>query len=174
MRQTRVSLFFAATTAALLLTACGNDEKSVPVRSVSMGERVLLGHITYTVFETQWLTHIGVGPEARVPQHRFFLVRLSAVNSGSGDVSVPAFILQDDSGNTYNELTDGAGVPQWIGYLRTVKPAEAAQGNALFDAPPKHYKLKVQDEDGERTALVDIPLNFGAEAPDIVPNPEKK
>jgi hypothetical protein len=174
MRQTRLSLFFAATTAALLLTSCGSDEKSFPVRTYSLGERIPLGHITYTVFETQWLTHIGAGTDARVPEHRFFLVRVSAVNSGSGDVSVPAFVLQDDSGKTYNELSDGTGIPQWVSNLRTVKPAESAQGNVAFDAPPRHYKLKIQDEDGERTAFVDIPLNFGAESPDIVPVPEKK
>ena len=54
-----------------------------------MGERVSLGHIVYVVFETQWLTHIGEGAEARVPQHRFFLVRMSAVNSYGSEVIVP-------------------------------------------------------------------------------------
>jgi hypothetical protein len=165
---------FAAVIAVMFLTSCGSDEKSFPVRSYNMGERVQLGHIVYTVFETQWMTHIGEGPDARVPQHRFFLVRLSAVNSSNTDIAVPSLSIQDDSGNTYHELSDGTGVPQWINYLRTVKPAESAQGNALFDAPPRHYKLKIQDEDGERTALVDIPLNFGAETPDIIQTPEKK
>jgi hypothetical protein len=161
-------------TAALITTSCGGDEKSFPVRTYNLGERIQLGHIVYLVFETQWMTHLGEGPDARVPQNRFFLVRLSAVNSSNGDVTVPNFTIQDDSGKTYHELSDGTGIPQWIGYLRNVKPAESAQGNALFDAPPRHYKLKIQDEDGERTALVDIPLNFGAETPDIVPTPEKK
>ena len=54
-----------------------------------MGEQIALGHIVYVVFETQWLTHIGEGADARMPQHRFFLVRLSAVNSGGADVIVP-------------------------------------------------------------------------------------
>jgi len=174
MRFKRAILLFAATVAVLLTTSCGSDEKTYPVRTYNMGERIQLGHIVYLVFETQWMTHIGEGPDARVPQHRFFLVRLSAVNSSNADVSVPTFTIQDDSGNTYNELSDGTGVPQWISYLRTVKPAESAQGNALFDAPPRHYKLKIQDEDGERSALVYIPLNFGAETPDIVKTPEGK
>ena len=174
MRLKRVLPLFAATIAVLLTTSCGSDEKTYPVRTYNMGERIQLGHIVYLVFETQWMTHIGEGPDARVPQHRFFLVRLSAVNSSNADVSVPTFTIQDDNGNTYNELSDGTGVPQWISYLRNVKPAESAQGNALFDAPPRHYKLKIQDEDGERTALVDIPLNFGAETPDIVKTPEPK
>jgi hypothetical protein len=169
-----VPSLLAAMTAALLLTSCGSDEKSYPVRTYNLGDRIQLGHIAYLVYETQWMTHIGAGPEARIPQHRYFLVRMSATNGAGGDVTVPNFIIQDDSGNTYHELSDGTGVPDWIGYLRNVKPAEAAQGNALFDAPPRHYKLKIQDEDGERTAFVDIPLNFGAETPDIVAPPEKK
>jgi len=159
--------------ASILLTSCGSDEKSYPVRTYPMGERVQLGHIVYVVFETQWLTHIGEGTDARIPQNRYFLVRMSAVNSGGGDIYVPAFSVEDDNGHSYPELSDGSGVPQYIGYLRQVKPAESAQGNALFDAPPRRYKLKITDEDGERTAYIDIPLSFGAETPDIV-SPEKK
>ena len=174
MRLSRLLLLLATATVAMFVSSCGSDAKSYPVRTYNMGERIQLGHIVYLVFETQWMTHIGEGPDARVPQHRFFLIRLSAVNSSSGDITVPAFTIQDDSGNTYNEISDGTGVPQWIAYLRTVKPAESAQGNALFDAPPRRYKLKIQDEDGEKTALVDIPLNFGAESPDVIAPPEKK
>ena len=125
-----------------------------------MGERITLGHIVYQVFETQWLTHIGEGADARIPQHRFFLVRLSAVNSPGADVIVPNFTLEDDNGNTYPELSSGEGVPQYIGYLRTVKPAESAQGNALFDAPPRHYKMKIADETGEKIGLRRYPADF--------------
>jgi hypothetical protein len=126
-----------------------------------------VGHIVYVVFETQWLTHIGQGVDARVPQHRFFLVRLSATNGAGGDVIVPNFSVEDDSGNSYAELPSGEGVPQYIGFLRTVKPAESAQGNAIFDAPPQHYKLKIADENGERAAYIDIPLSFVSETPDV-------
>jgi len=175
MRLPFLRFCFAATVAvSLFTTACGSDERKFPIRTYNMGERVQLGHIVYLVFETQWMTHIGEGPDARVPQHRFFLVRLSAVNSSNADITVPTFSIQDDAGNTYNEISDGTGVPQWITYLRTVKPAESSQGNVLFDAPPRRYKLKIQDEDGERAALIDIPLNFGAETPDIIQTPEKK
>ena len=169
MRHLRLPLLAAA----LLLASCGSDERSYPVRTYQMGEKILLGHINYEVFETQWLTHLGEGLDQRIPQHRFFLVRMNAVNGGGGDIYVPAFSLQDDNGNTYAELSDGTGVPDYIGYLRSVKPAEHVAGNALFDAPPRHYKLKINDEDGERTAYVDIPLSFGAETPDVV-TPEKK
>ena len=52
-------------------------------------------------------------------------------------------------------------------FLRSVKPAESAQGNVVFDAPPRHYKLKLMDETGERSAYIDIPLSFGAETPEM-------
>ena len=58
-------------------------------------------------------------------------------------------------------------MPQYIGYLRSVKPAQSAQGNALFDAPPRHYKMKISDETGDKIAYVDIPLNFVSETPDV-------
>jgi hypothetical protein len=171
---------FANGSVALLLAAisglsdCGGD-KPLPVRTYPMGDHVQVGHVIYTVFETQWMTQLGEGTGARVPQDRFFLVRVSAVNAGSGDVLVPSFALEGDDGKVYNESSDGGGVPQWIGYLRQVKPAEAAAGNAVFDAPPRHYKLRVTDETLERAALIDIPLSFGAETPEIpTPGSEKK
>jgi hypothetical protein len=173
MRQIRLYLFPAVVVAALLLTACGSDEKSYPVRTYPMGEKIRLGHIVYIVYETQWLTHIGVAPDARVPQHRFFLIRMSATNGAGGDITVPNLSIQDDNGNSYTELSDGAGVPQWVGFLRSVKPAESVQGNTLFDAPPRHYKLKILDEDSDKSAWVDIPLNFGTEDTELA-SPEKK
>src|ERR1035437_1215656 len=139
MRQIRFVLLLAVAAAASLLSSCGDsEEKASPVRTYSMGERATVGHVVYVatvghvvyvVFETQWLTHIGTGADARVPEHRFFLVRLNAVNSLGSDILVPNFSIEDDSGNTYPELSSGEGVPQYIGYLRSVKPAESVQGN---------------------------------------------
>ena len=175
MRQLRFVCLPAVVAAAVLFTSCGDvAEKPAPVRTFNMGERVTLGHIIYVVFETQWLTHIGPGVDARVPQHRFLLVRLSAVNSLGADVIVPNFSLEDDNGNTFPELSSGEGVPQYIGYLRSVKPAESRQGNALFDAPPRHYRLKVGDENSENTAYVDLPLNFVSELSDVPQAAEKE
>ena len=168
MRPFRVVLLLAAVVAGFFQTACSPSEKRYPVRTYTLGERVDLGHIVYTVFETQWLTHIGEGPDARIPQDRFFLVRMSATNSLGTDLMVPNVSVQDDNGNSYPELSDGEGVPQWIGFLRNVKPVESAQGNLVFDALPRHYKLKLSDETGERTAYIDIPLSFGAETPDLL------
>jgi len=84
---------------ALLLAGCG--ESSYPVRTYQMGEKVPLGHLIYTVFETQWLTQIGTGINARVPQNRFFLVRISAVNSSGQTLTVPNLYVEDDKGTQY-------------------------------------------------------------------------
>jgi hypothetical protein len=166
----------AAVAAALLLNACSRSSSST-IRTYSMGEKVMSGQIIYTVYETQWMPQLGEGPAARVPQHRFFLVRMTAVNSGSAEVTAPNVTIEDDKGSSYPELQNGDGVPQWIGYLRMVKPAESAQGNLVFDAPPAHYKLRVSDENDENPAYVDIPLSFGADipAPEMpAPGGEKK
>jgi hypothetical protein len=130
-----------------------------------MGRRVSVGHLVYTVFETQWLTQLGSGADVRIPEHRFFLVRLSAVNGGSEQMAIPDLTIEDDQGNTYDELPNGEGVPGWIGYLRQARPAESMDGHIVFDAPPRHYKLRVLDETGDHAALIDIPLNFNAESP---------
>jgi hypothetical protein len=172
MCQLRVPLLPAALLAALLLSACG-DKSEEPSHIYPMGERVEVGHIVYTAYETQWLTQIPQDPTPRIPQDRFFLIRISAVNGGGGNVIVPNVTVQDDHGKTYDELSNGEGVPQWIGALRQVKPADSVQGYVVFDAPPAHYKLRVTDESGEKAALIDIPLSFTTETPEI-PLPGEK
>jgi hypothetical protein len=132
-----------------------------------MGEHVGVGALTYNVFEDKWRTQVGEGTDARVPKDRFFLLRLSVLNSGSSELMVPSLTLVDDSGETYPELSSGDGVPNWIGYLRRVKPAETLEGNVVFDVPPKHYRLRVSDETSQKTREIDIPLSFSSDAPDI-------
>lgn len=171
MRHLRVPSSIAAVIAALFLFACG--DKPVPLRTYLLGDKVTVGRVIYTAFETQWLTQIPQDPTPRIPQNRFLLVRVSAVNGGSGSLIVPNVTLEDDQGKAYEELKDGQGVPQWIGFLRQVKPADSLQGNVVFDAPPAHYKLRVTDEDAENAALIDLPLSFGGDSPNI-PLPEGK
>jgi hypothetical protein len=101
-----------------------------------------------------------------VPQHRFFLVRLRAANGTSAPLIGPNFTLEDDHGKTYPELSNGDGVPNPIGYFRSFGTLETKHGNALFDAPPGHYKIKLADETGEKVAYVDIPLTFISESPE--------
>jgi hypothetical protein len=160
------SLLLALAGVSALAVSCSSTRPN-PVRTFPMGDRVTLGHLIYTVFETQWLTQIGEGAAARIPQQRFFLLRMSITNSGADEVLAPNLALVDDSGQSYAELNNGEGVPKWIGYLRPIKPAESAQGDLLFDVPPKHYKLRISDESEQIVALVDIPLSFGAETPEV-------
>ncbi len=169
MQGTRLSCSALACLAlagcAAWLSGCSSGPVTIPARTFGMGEKVLAGHITYTVFETQWLTHLGEGLDARVPQNRFLLVRLTAVNGGGSDANIPNFTIVDDNGNSFDELSNGTDVPQWIGYLRSAHPADYVQGNILFDAPAAHYKLHLADDTGTYRALVDMPLSFNADAP---------
>ena len=167
MRHARIVQVLSVLITTAFLVSCGDSETSYPVHTYNLGERISLGHLNYQVFETQWLTHLGSGAEQRIPKNRFFLVRLGIVSNAGGEVMVPNFTVEDDNGNAYPELSEGQGVSQYIGYLRPLKSTESATGNALFDAPPRHYKLKLKDETGEKIAYVDIPLTFTSETPDV-------
>ena len=148
----------------MLLVGCGFEGKRVP--TYALGERVQVGALIYNVFETQWYVNFG----ERVPAKRFLLVRVSVVNSAGHDVPVPSMSLVDDEGNLVEELTSGDKVPNWIGIVRSFHPAESEQGNVVFDAQPRHYKLKVSDEDSIQYAYIDLPLNFNPEAhPSAIP-----
>lgn len=167
----RVRGFWCALAVAgvALWSGCSSRPAEPPPLTYNMGEKVRTGAVTYTVFETQWMTQFGTGVTARVPQNRFFLVRMTAVNGGSSDAIIPNFTIEDDQGKTYEELSNGDGAPQWVGYLRSAKPADFVSGNIVFDAPPAHYKLHLADDAaGTHKAIVDIPLSFGAETPEVV------
>ena len=157
----------AALALAGILAGCG-PAPAARVRSYTLGEKIPLGHLIYNVFDTQWLTQLGEGSSARVPEHRFFLVRLSVVNSGAEELPIPNAVLTDENGNSYTELSNGDQVPQWIGFLRHVKPAESVQGNIVFDVPARGYNLKVLDETEAASSLITIPLSFGTEVPEIL------
>jgi hypothetical protein len=107
-------------------------------------------------------------------------VRVTALNNGGAELIIPTTELVDDAGNTYPEQTDGEGVQDWLGNLRQVRPTETAHGFLLFDVPAKHFKLKLTDDENKRSALVDIPLSFEADVPDVTtpldspPLPTKK
>jgi len=133
-----------------------------------MGERASIGHLVYNVFETQWLTQLHTADgDPRVPQNRFLLVRVSIVNGGASEIFAPNLTVEDDKGNSYSELNNGDGVPQWVGYIRKIWPADSAQGNLVFDVPLGSYKLRIEDEDSNRTALVDLPFSLGTDTPEV-------
>ncbi len=67
-------------------------------------------------------------------------------------------------GRTYPELTDGAGVEDWLGVFRKLKPAETVYGWILFDAPRADYHLRVTDDafdpEDARIALIQVPVRL--------------
>jgi hypothetical protein len=166
MHTLRPYLVGAVLASLAVFTACS---PAVPpeARLHRMGERVTVGSLVYNVFEDQWKAQLGKESDTRVPKDRFFLVRLSVVNAGSADLMVPTLSLVDDGGQIYAELPNGDQVPEWTGYLRRVKPAETLQGNVVFDVAPKHYRLRVADENSQITRDIDIPLNFASDVPDM-------
>jgi len=155
--------------AFLILLGCFSDNPSTAPKVVHrMGEAVVAGPLIYTIADTQWHAQLGEGTTARVPRHRFLLIRLSVTNSGASNSAVPAMALVDVRGQDHLELTDGQGVQDWLGYLRTISPAETERGWVVFDVPMAAYRLRVS-EDAEpgmgKTALIDIPLRMGPDLP---------
>ncbi len=161
-----LSRFVPAALAASLLS-CAPAERVQTPSSYQIGDQAAAGHLVYTVFEKQWHTEFGSGPDARVPHNRFYLVRIKVVNRGQGEALIPPTELVDDSGASFPEVNDGEGVQNWIGDTRQLRPSETAQGYVLFDVQPKRYKLRVSAEEGKETALVDLPLTFDSDLPEV-------
>ena len=129
----------------------------------SMGEKVALGPLTYTVIQTSWKNQLGEGFKVRTPQHRFLLINISVTNGGGKEVALPLFKLENDQENFTTELDNTDGVPDGLGILRSVTPAQTLQGALLFDVPLSSYRLQLTDggEPGsEKFATVKIPLQL--------------
>jgi hypothetical protein len=172
-RPTTVILLTLAATCGLLALGCARDRPSV--RTYPMGERAEAGSIVYSVIEARWSTRLGEGAAARMPDNRFMLLRLSVTNGGTKEISVPSATLVADGGQTYSELTDGAGVEDWLGVLRKLKPAETVHGWILFDAPRADYHLRVTDDAFDpadaRIALIQVPVRLES-GPEYLPPAE--
>jgi hypothetical protein len=127
-----------------------------------MGERVQAGKIIYNVLEAEWKT--ALTEAGRAPQNRFLFLRVSMTNSGGEPVNLPAFEILSDDGTRYPEITEGMeGVRNWLGLLRTVRPATTEQGVIVFDVPLAQHKLVLLDDaevGEERYAHVEIPVQL--------------
>jgi hypothetical protein len=144
----------------LLALATGCTKKK-EIRMAQLGEKAEIGPFNYQAFDTHWPMTL----QGRTAKDRFFIVHVSVLNSGASDATIPGFEIVDDDGNSYPENVDGTGVDQWLGVSRKLKPANTDQGNIIFDAPPKHYRLRVADEN-DNFMYIDIPLNLTSEEPD--------
>ena len=128
-----------------------------------MGERVEIGPFVFVVVESAWRSDLGEGFQTRGAKNRFLLLTVSVTNSGGAEASVPLLSIEGSNGQLYQESNDGTGVSNWLGVLRTAKPAETLQGRILFDAPLGPYRLRVPDggETGyEKYSWVTIPLSL--------------
>jgi len=160
----------AATALCVFLAGCSSTRGGAKV--YQMGQRAELGSIVYTLLEAQWKTQLGEAPGARIPGHRFLLLRVSVTNGSPQRVAIPLMALIAPGGEVYNELTEGEGVSDWLGMLRRLEPVESVAGWVLFDVPRGNYQLRVSDDafDPEevKTALIEVPLRFEA-PPDYLP-----
>jgi hypothetical protein len=142
-----------------------------------MGEKADAGHIVYSVLESAWKTQLGEGHSLRLPHDRFLLLRLSVTNGGPDEAGIPLTTLVSPSGKEYPELTDGAGVEDWLGVLRRLKPNETTFGWALFDAPREDYQLRVSndafDPANAKLALIQVPLRLEGKT-EYLPPPSGK
>jgi hypothetical protein len=138
------------------------------VRTYPLGQKVTIGHLTYAAIETQWYPALGDGPAARAAQNQFLLVRLSVANGGSTETAAPNLSVEDSTGHSFPELSDGEGVTDWIGTLHMLEPAGTLSGNAVFDVPAGHYTLRILDEDSQHEARIDLPLDFQSSPAEVL------
>jgi len=148
------------------LTGCSSDLTSIKkeaVRAVAAGDKAGVGHLTYNVIDSQVLAQLGEDANPRVPHDRFLVVQIAVTNSSNVDNPIPAVELVGDSGQTYNEVADGTGVPNWLGVVRHVGPGQTERGAVAFDAPAAHYRLRFTDETMNSEILADLPLSYAHE-----------
>lgn len=156
--------------AALALSGCSSEPKKV-VKVFPAGEKAQVGALVYSVVDSQVLPRLGDDPAtARTPTNRFLLVRVAVSNAGNTESPIPAMTLIDDSGQSYTELADVQGVTQWLGVIRKVGVGETEQGSVVFDAPARHYKLKVTADLDPEEVSIDIPLTFIHEQLNDIPS----
>ncbi len=128
-----------------------------------MGEPVKTGPLVYTVLDTEWFDQIGDLASPRLPRNHFLSVRISVTNAGPATVGVPLLTIANSHGVTFSEIDDAKDLPEWLGYVRSVRPAETLHGRLLFDAPTGDYSLKVADDadpENQSSATIRMPLEL--------------
>jgi hypothetical protein len=160
---------FKALCVCLLCVAWGcstepPQEAAAKARAYALGQRVEVGQLIYTALEVQWVPQLGEGPEARLPTHRFLIVRMIIGNSGSAALPVPPLTLIGVDGTSFNEVEDASPLQDWFGTVRRLEGVQSRQGSVVFDVPRGEYKLKVManpfDTGDENTAFIEIPPQF--------------
>ena len=148
----------------LLLSACG-ESPSTDSFVYKMGEKVNVGSMVYTVLEAEWKSELsgGAGSLPQTPKHRFLMVKVTMTNGGGAQAAIPLLTVENGNKDSTMEVSEVKDVPNWLGLVRLVNPAQTDQGYIVFDVPTGAYRLRVTDgkETGsETTRLIDIPLSL--------------
>ena len=156
----RRSYFLAVcAVAAYLLSGCG-PQKFRP-KVYQLGDKAEVPPFSIQIVDTNWFNQLPGNGSPRVPNRRFFVLHVSATNTGKEEASMPTLSLLAGDTERYEELHDGAGIENWLGLVRRVKPGQSLDGRIVFDAPPQTYQLRIGDDyDEQNIALVDLPLEF--------------
>jgi hypothetical protein len=158
MRSALICISMLSLAAAGCSTASSSKKES---NIYGAGEKATVGPLTYSITDTEMTQTLGDDPAtARNAQERYYLVKVTVSNSGSSDQPIPAMTLVDDQGHSIAELADGTNVPNWLGVVRKVGPTQTEQGFVVFDAPTKHYRLRLNDPFDEKEIAIDMPLDF--------------
>ncbi|HXN45489.1 MAG TPA: DUF4352 domain-containing protein [Bryobacteraceae bacterium] len=145
---------------------CGCSSPQTPIsdpRVYQMGEPVKTGPLVYSVLDTEWFDQLGDPAAPRLPHDHFLAVRFSVTNAGSVTSGIPPLTVIGSQRATYTELNEANALPEWIGYIRSVKPAETLHGRILFDVPPGDYRLRVADDaepENQSSATIQMPLEL--------------
>lgn len=157
----RFAVAAALTLVLFGLSSCSGTSGARVVRG-EMGEKVTVEDLSYTVLAADWVEALGDGATARIPTHRFLLLRIAAANEAAAPAEMGSLKLIASNGTEYAEVANGAGVTEWLGIARQVDAKDSKQGVVLFDAPKAVYELQVADAfyDGESgsAALIQIPI----------------
>jgi hypothetical protein len=133
-----------------------------------MGTAVTTGPLTYTADESEWHESLNSSKGPRLPTNRFLFIHVSITNASGEEHGAPLLELVNPQGQAFQEVSEGDGVPEWMGYLRLLQAHETRSGRLLFDVPPGSYQLRVAgggDPETEQTALIDIPFQLTPETP---------
>jgi hypothetical protein len=153
--------------AIMALVGCSNsaavDPSKADIRTVPAGEKAAVGHLTYAIVDSQILPQLGDSSSPRIPRDRFIVLQIAVTNSSNVDNPIPAVELVGDDGKNYSELSDGAGVSNWLGTGRHVEPGQTERGEVAFDAPAAHYKVRFTDESMNSEIMADLPLSYAHE-----------
>lgn len=126
-----------------------------------IGEKVLVGKLSYQVVDAQWLTD---APGLKQPaKNRVLQLHVMITNTGATEMFVPMLRLIDAGGNEIGEVSEIEGNPRWMGMIRRMQPAISEEGYLYFDVPVGAYKLEVVDNsapDNEKLALIEIPASL--------------